>query len=204
VNVVETSRAPDADDLVFDEVLYDPAADANCDGTADPVEDEFIEITNTSADAVELQGVAIWDQATFGNVNGQPRQIFDQVVIGPGETFAFFGGGSFATFDDTIGPWCAPLFDGDAEVLFGNITAGLALNNDGDTIRLTATSDKASTLLATFTYANGAAVDQSLVRNPDAPDAFIAYTTLAGALADRAFTPGTPNDGTTFADVPAP
>ena len=122
-------------------------------------------------------------------------------MLGAGETLVLFGGGG-GLFDDASGPWCMPLLNGDADILISGSPTGFGLNNAGDTLVLTATDSNASVIVAQVGWTNGAAVDQSLVRSVDAPFAYVPYSTLAGALADRDATPGTPSDGTTFADVP--
>ena len=111
-----------------------------------------------------------------------------------------FGGGGANLIDS--GPWCEPLVFGDADILFGEGPAGFALNNNGDTLTFTATTSNASAVLTSMTYGNGAATGQSLVRNPADLSVFVPYSTALEALADRDFSPGTPIDGTTFAQAP--
>ena len=90
--------APALGDLVINEVLPSPATgnagDANCDGTRNAVDDEFIEIVNVSDRCVELAGVGVETgsdglQYTFGLDTG----------LQPGHALVLFGGG-------------APVFDG--------------------------------------------------------------------------------------------
>lgn len=71
--------------IVINEVLADPAGDANGDGTISSTKDEFVELLNTGAASVSLTG---WQLADALNV----RHTFaEAAVLGPGQFFVVFG-----------------------------------------------------------------------------------------------------------------
>ena len=198
-----TVAAPGATDLAITEVLADPpdtiAGDYNCDGVRDGTADEFFEVKNISNHAVALVGLGVWDDANFvgAGTATTPRATFGTELLGPGEMMAVFAGGS-PLADTLAGPWCDSLDTSDGDVIALN--ALLSFNNDGDTVRLTATNDRSSTLLATFVY--GATADMSLVRDPAPLGQVVPYATAAGALLDRVASPSTNTDGSDQAEVP--
>ena len=78
--------------FIINEVLYDPAdgiaGDANLDGTRSPLEDEFIEFYNSTANAIDLSGYTISDAA-------QIRHTFPSGTIVPSNgVIVVFGGGN--------------------------------------------------------------------------------------------------------------
>ena len=82
--------------LIFNEVLYDPpsgtAGDANGDGTRDPLEDEFIELVNTSGANFDLSGFEVYDKKAMSD--SVARHVFPiGTVLGPDSAIVVFGGG---------------------------------------------------------------------------------------------------------------
>ena len=74
-----------ASDLVINEVLADPAHDANGDGAVN-AGDEFVELYNAGTTALEVSGLRLHDGSNSG-----PRFIFPaESFLGPGETFTVF------------------------------------------------------------------------------------------------------------------
>jgi hypothetical protein len=111
--------------------------------------------------------------------------------LAPGEAIVVYGAlpGSAAS-----GPWCAALAA--ARVVVASQGSGLDLNNAGDTVTLRATSGDE---IARFDYsALIGAHNQSITRDPDVSGDPVLYGSAGGHLADRAFSPGTRNDGSDF------
>jgi hypothetical protein len=159
--------------VVVHEVLFDPdpgdLGDANCDGTRDGTQDEFIEVVNLDTSAVDLTGATLAD--SFG-----VRHVFlPGSVLAPGESFVVFGGGSPAPASGRHA-WCVVAAPG-ATFLTAS-TGALGLNNDVDSAILTAAD---GTELSRATWSGGVG-DESLTRSPQVSDgALVAHTTLPGA-----------------------
>lgn len=165
-------------ELVFNEILFDPAsgADVNGDGNADTTEDEFVEIVNISTTTLDLEGVEVYDGDNAGW-----RHRFGSTVLMPGEAVVLFGMGSvtlsephasFAVCDDGT----------------NGLDIGLALSNDGDEIRLELDGSR----LARASYASGAASDAALVLDPELSGSSYGEHPHTGATA---WSPGTLSDG---------
>lgn len=177
-------------DLVFNELLIDPAttADPNGDGDPDPVDDEFLEIANASDATVDLSGATLWDSGISTARHTFPTATY----LRAGEAIVVFGGGSVSTLS-------AP------NVMFvvadnedHSLQYGLALNNDGDVATLKGAD---GTVLASTPYgsAGGPAVtgDTSLVLAPEVYGTD--YTAhLYATHSIGAQSPGTYADGTAF------
>ncbi len=172
--------------LVFNEILFDPAADtagdANGDGSRSASDDEFLEIVNDDAVAsVDISGYTISD-------SDEMRHAFPAgTIVPPGGAIVVFGGG------DLTGS-----FFGGAIVQPAS-TGGLSLNNGGDTLTL---NNDGGLLMAEFTYPDTGFTgsDQSATRAPDITGSFVDHsTTTAGLL----FSPGLTVDGNPFV-VPEP
>jgi hypothetical protein len=183
--------APALGDLVINEVLPSPATgnagDANCDGTRNAVDDEFIEIVNVSDRCVELAGVGVETgsdglQYTFGLDTG----------LQPGHALVLFGGG-------------APVFDGTSTQA---LTHCLSLSTCGVLIQTTlpgalglAPEDSValrydSTVLDSVEW-GGTGVTlvagESLTRSPELTGDFVRHTT---PVAGVTMSPGTAANGT--------
>jgi len=199
--VVATAPAPVLGDLVINELLPGPpvtGGDANCDGTRDSADDEFIEIANLAAHPVELTGVSIWDTTAFGGTTA--RFSFGSFVLGPGEVAVVFGGG--AAISNTTDPWCVGAAGsriGDSQVFYASSASGLSLNDGGDTIHITATTVVTSAEIVTALVVPSTS-SQGYVRVPDFTGGFVKETASVGAT-DRLFTPGTLVTGQPFASV---
>jgi len=182
-------RAPVAGDLIVNELLADPGADAagdaNCDGTRDGADDEFVEIVNVSADTIVLDGVKVSDGTAV-------RHTFPAgTSLAPGKAFLVFGGGTIS---------CTLPSDVKKAVASGGM---LGLNNETDTVTI---ADGGGATISAVTYGADAGDDQSLTLNPDLNDTDSAPAVVAGyvkhSVADTAdaskFSPGTKLDGTAF------
>ncbi len=183
VIVPTCSTAPVAGDLVINELLADPTGlDANGDLLPGTNDDEFIELVNTSANTLLLDGLVYRDAGT--KVFNFPAGLClasNQAVLIFG---AYAGTGDF----------------GDTIVLNG---ANISLNNDADTVSIL---DAASTVLAQATYSGTVAnADQSIVRETDlsASAAFVRHSLAPNAGGTR-MSPGRCQNGNTFPDCTTP
>lgn len=171
----------DAADLVMNEIAADPgtAGDTNCDGVANVTADEFVELVNTSAAAVDLSGGTVSDTV-------QVRHVFPAgTVLPPGGALLVFGGGSPQR--------CASV---PAETTLQTASTGaLGLNNDGD--HLTVLGPDGETL-GDHTWGSEANADQSLVRSPELTGGWVQHRTVS----DSPFSPGTSADGSPFGTAP--
>jgi hypothetical protein len=193
---VTEDRIAGPGDLAINEVLSDPpgtdetdmTGDASCDGLRSSADDEFVEIINVADAVVDLSGVTVTDRV--------PEQVVRHVFapgskLAPGEAILVYGA---LPGISQSGPWCAALAA--ARVVIASQASGLDLNNAGDTVTLHAADGQE---IARFDYsALVGAHNQSITRDPDVSGAPVLYGSAQGHLADRAFSPGTRNDGTSF------
>jgi len=152
--------------LVINEILADPAGDANGDGTTDNSEDEFIELVNISMSDIDISGFTISD-------NSSMRHEFPAGSIIPaGGVITLFGGGTPTGIPGLVQ------------------TAGyLGLNNTGDVIKINdGTSD-----VITVSYGSEGDDNQSLARSPDYTGSFVKHSTIT--TNPVAFSPGLLNEG---------
>jgi hypothetical protein len=163
------AEPPTAAQLLVNEVLADPPAtyDANGDGVANTVADEFVELVNPGGAALDLSG------ATLADANQVRGTFAAGTVIAPGHALVVFGGG-------------APNLPGVATVVF----APLQLNNGGDTITIRAPD---GLVLATVAYGAAGGMDQSLTRATDGDP--YAELVLHGSVAPTVASPGRRVDG---------
>jgi hypothetical protein len=146
-NEEETSVAGAPASVTLNEILADPPPDPNGDANGDGVrsssDDEFVEVINHGAAAVDLSG---WSLTDSTNV----RHVFPAgVVLAPGEIYVVFGGGT---------PTGIP---SRADVAS---TGTLSLNNTADTVRL---QDASNVVQDAHAFGAEANADQSLIRIPD-------------------------------------
>ena len=179
VIVPTCSTAPVAGDLVINELLADPTGlDANGDLLPGTNDDEFIELVNTSANTLLLDGLVYRDAGT--KVFNFPAGL----CLAPNQAVLIFGAyAGTGDFGDTI-------------VLNG---ANISLNNDADTVSIL---DATSTVLAQATYSGTVAnADQSIVRETDlsASAAFVRHSLAPNAGGTR-MSPGRCQNGNTFPD----
>lgn len=76
-------------DLVINELLFDPAGDANNDRTVSTTADEFIEIVNTTAKPVDLTWLHLVDDAT-----GILHRFANPTILPAGGAIVVFGAGN--------------------------------------------------------------------------------------------------------------
>ncbi len=175
--------SPQAATLIINEYLADPPAaggDANGDGAISATNDEFVEIVNSGASALNVGGFTISDatQVRFTFPAGK--------MIPAGEAAVIFGGGT------PTGSFGNASANG---LVFTALSGGLSLNNTGDTITI---KDNTSVVVdtLTFTSVQGNA-DQSITRSPDVTGGFVNHSTATGS-GGALFSPGAKADGSTF------
>jgi len=182
---------PGVGDLVLNELLYDPApgtglpfqtnGDANCDGTRGSAADEFIELLNVNAAAIDLTGVQVV-------VDGASKLgIPAGTCLQPRQALVIFGA-------STANPACAEF----ADAVF--MTAPLGLGNTGGAVVVTNAANVPFTR-GSLAWVNLQASDTSLVRDPELTgSAFLPFNTV---VADgRRQSPATCNTGAPFATCP--
>lgn len=138
-------------ELLLNEVLADPPAllgDANCDGRVSDSEDEFVELVNIGARAVDLEGGTLADGVTV-------RHTFTHSTLLPGEVLLVFGGGAWGG-----GVACGAL-PSNVKLEFAT-TGSLVLDGGGD--QLSVVVEGFETVTVWDALANQ---DVSLVRSPD-------------------------------------
>jgi hypothetical protein len=179
--------APKAVSLIINEYLADPptvGGDANGDGSISSTADEFVELVNNGAAALDVSGFTLSDatQVRFTFPAGK--------MIPAGEAAVIFGGGTpTGSFGNAA-----------ANGLVFTASGGLSLNNTGDTIKV---SDNTAAVVAMLTFGSSeGSADQSITRSPDITGGFVTHSTATGS-GGSLFSPGTRVDGTTFT-APAP
>ena len=173
----------------INEYLADPpdglAGDANGDGTRDSSDDEFIEVVNRTSTPVNVGSYALRDTDAV-------RFTFPAGTIIPaGEAAIVFGGGT------PTGEFGNARANG---LIFTAGSAGLSLNNGGDTISLL---DAASQTIESITYTSTeGGANQSINRNPEIfGTGFLPHMSMPGN-GGRLFSPGTLVNGSPFTTAP--
>ena len=155
--------------VIINEILADPpsgsAGDANRDGATSTSADEFVELYNPGADAVDLSGWSLADDVKL-------RHLFSPSTIIPSSSFlVVFGGGAPAI----TAPWQVAS------------SGTLSLNNGGDVVKL---YNAQGELVTQVQYGVEGDKGQSLVREVEGtPSAFVLHSQLANAQG-QLFSPG--------------
>ena len=182
--------------LVVNEVLADPPAgndgDANHDGVRDGVQDEFIELVNSTGFAINISGWTVRTRSS-SSANETVRHTFaTNVNVAAGEAMVIFGGGNFDPANALFG--CAQVVK--------SSSGSLALTNSGLTILV---RDEKGNLVTQMSYGGVSGLNggngQSLTRSPDVTGNFVLHTSVAAAHA-RKFSAGLKLDGTPFSSCP--
>ena len=167
--LTEALTVPDG--LVFSEILMLPEqVDANNDGVVDRHADAFVELTNISADTLDLSGWMLGDDDI---VVSQFYPFPDNVVLLPGGYVTIFGGGTPVSIPGTVLS---------AEGQIGN-----GLSNGGDVVHLIMSDRKT---VARSVRVPKATPDISWLLSPDAPPEL--HPQIPGW---PAMSPGTSPDG---------
>ncbi|MBD1388472.1 lamin tail domain-containing protein [Neiella sp. HB171785] len=163
--------------LLITEIHADPApaiaGDANGDGERHSYDDEFIELFNHSATAIDLSGWQLHD----GNML---RHLFPQhTMLAAQQALVVFGGG-------------LPSGSFGQSIIQTASSGSLRLNNSGDTIKL---FDSDNLLQVIASYGNEGGNDQSLTRLINDLNAPLSpHLSFSG----MAYSPGLNADGTPF------
>ncbi|MFA9213473.1 MAG: lamin tail domain-containing protein [Candidatus Methylacidiphilales bacterium] len=174
---------PSPVDLIFNEILYDPATpladgDANGDGVRDANGDEFIELYNNSTKPIDLSGFKIYDSIAF--VSNSPRHIIPNgTILQPQKVIVIFGGGTpTGTFGNAI---------------VQKASGGqLNITNGGDFINITDSFNIVLLSINIEPWSNDP--NESYTRNPDVSGNFVQHTKVNTSK----FSPGTKVDGSPF------
>ena len=187
-NLWTEAQTPETATLVINEYLADPAGsspgdlagDANGDGVRDSTDDEFVEIVNSGALPLSIGLFTISDAA-------QTRFTFPAgKIIPPGEAAVVFGGGA------PTGSFGNATANG---LVFTAGSAGLSLNNSGDTIVV---KNNSGAVVATVTFgATEGSANQSITRDPDISGTFVPHSTASGS-GGSLFSPGARVNGLPF------
>ncbi len=155
--VVGTSARGLYADVRLNEVLADPSADWDGDGSVGARDDEWVEIVNTGSSVVDLS------RYRLGDVSGGFTWRFAFAgTLSPGE-FAVVYGSDALTWQSTSG---SPSF-------------GLSLNNGGDTVYLYDVSGGDTLVVDEYTYASHEAQDdRSTGRHPDGSGEWVLFDEL--------------------------
>lgn len=188
--------APAPAQLVVNEILADisteggcpgfglPAlcGDANGDGVRSAFDDEFVEIVNTGAGAVDITGYQIETGSTV-------RHTFPATVLQPGWVVVVFGGGS-------------PTGDFGRALVQTASSGNLAIVEGGDVVRLLDGSSAEVISIELGVDTPAANQNQSVVRDPDLTGAFQEH--FVASSATSIFSPGTRIDGSDLMPPPEP
>ncbi|MCK5407595.1 MAG: lamin tail domain-containing protein [Candidatus Krumholzibacteria bacterium] len=142
-----TSLVPDgAAQIKLNEILADPNSDWSGDGEVNSKLDEWVEIINDGAAAVDLSAFRISDLSA-----GTDFRFGLSGMLGPGETRVFYGADVVA--------W---------QTANGVSAFGLSLNNSGDTVYLYQVTAVDTSVVDSYPYAtNQVKDDRSVGRYPD-------------------------------------
>jgi len=170
--------------VVIHEIHADPDAtdgDANGDGVVSAYDDEFVELVNTTYDAIDISG---W---TLSDAIGVRHTFTTGTVIPPREAAVVFGGGVPTGDFGNAG----------ANGLVSTASTGtLGLNNSGDTLTL---ADDLGTVVQQVTYGSEGGHNQSLTRSPAWTNSPMVLSTQADPAGTRLYSPGTwAEDGLPF------
>ncbi len=179
-----TAPPAPATDWVINELHADPdgslAGDANGDGVRDGVDDEFVELVNTSGGDVDISGWTLSDAVSVRHTFPAGTVVLDGCAV------VVFGG------DTPTGAFGASL----VQTASSN---SVGLNNGGDTVTL----NNGVADVSSVSYGSEGGNNQSLTRDPDiSGPALIRHSDVAssgGAL----FSPGTQADGSQFPGCPS-
>ncbi|MFZ1332117.1 MAG: lamin tail domain-containing protein [Flavobacteriales bacterium] len=171
--------------LVINEILADPdggTGDANGDGVVNTSEDEFVEIVNTAAFALNVSGWTINDLTGVRHVF-PPGTVIEAncgiLVFGGGLPNGIFGGMPVQTAS----------------------TGTLGLNNTGDQVSVL----NGATVVVAYTYSTEGGDNQSLTWDPDLSeiDPMVKHT-LSTTGSAFSFSPGTFANGDPFSGCTLP
>lgn len=150
--------APDgAAQIRLNEIVADPQTDWNGDGAIDSKKDEWVEIMNVGAGAVDLANLRITDDSA-----GLAFRYALSGMLAPGQIRVFFG-------SDVV-TW---------QTANGVSAFGFSLNNGGDTVYLYDVSGGDTTLVDSRGYASAeTAKDRAIGRLPNGTGDWVVFDAL--------------------------
>ena len=141
----------------INEILADPVTDWDRDGTVNFKNDEWVEIVNAGTTPANLDVLRLSDAGS-----GITFRYGFSGSLAPGGRRVVYGSESVA--------W---------ELTNGWATAGLSLNNAGDTVRLWRVTGPDTTLVDSYAYASFETLkDRSVGRLPDGGDTWVLFDAL--------------------------
>ncbi len=169
--------------LLLNEILYDPSnsglnGDANGDGTYAQAQDEFIELINMSAQALDLSGYKVFDTENL-TINTPNHTFPDGTIIQPGKCIIVFGGGT-------------PTGSFGGSTVQTSTSGDMNLNNAGDELIIQDADGKEILRFDIEPLSNNP--NESYTRNPDLTGDFEQHSNNHTTL----FSPGTKTDGSAF------
>lgn len=188
----ELPTLPTGSDLIINEIFARPGTatgDANGDGTGGS-ENEFLEIINTTSQAVDISGYKFFDRTNLfldgvsAAFSGTPRHIVPaSTTIPAGEAYVVFSGGTLTA-------------DFGIATVHTASSGSLSLTDAGDFMIISDASDNYIT-----SFGSNSVVDtwndfRSYTRSPDITGAFVKHDDIDGVTAR--FSPGKKVDGTNF------
>lgn len=172
--------------LRINEICYDPSnsaldGDANGDGTYDQTQDEFIEFVNVGSTPLDISKYKIYDHVLATGLKTLRHTVANGIILPAGGAMVVFGGGTATgTF-------------GGAYVAVDVGSAGLSLNNSGESVILTDSSGVVVDTIDTDALSDNP--NESYTRNPDITGDFVQHNQ---ATPNVLFSPGTKIDGSPF------
>lgn len=169
--------------VVINEIHADPAGDLTGDASGDGIRsvsnDEFAELLNNGAQAVDISSWYLADSVST-------RHVFpNNTILQPASFLAVFGGGVVQL----------------PGINWQTASSGaLSLNNTAETLTL---YDLNSLLIDQVIYGALGNNDQSIVRFPEGQGTFVLHSTVSGANG-ALFSPGKDSDGASPAPATVP
>jgi hypothetical protein len=184
---------------VYQRLAAVPNGDANGDNVRNATNDEFIELVNSGATAVDISG---WSITTGAAAPGTLQHIFGAgTILPPGGAIVVFGGpveAPLTEFPNIFGGAIVQAADDNGDTAGGNI--GLTFTDAGTTIRIYAVSaptggDTPVTSLVYTSVSGDAGV--SITRIPDVTGT-LSTVPNHPVLSGRSYSPGVKQDGAPF------
>ena len=175
-----------ADGVILNEFLPNPSSgvDVNGDGEYSSLEEEFIELINPSAEAVELTGWTVWTTASGESLR---HEFPTGTVLLPGRSLILYGG-------------ALELPSHPSATVQLSSTGGLRLRDLGDQILL---KDAIGQEQWRVSYGAEAIEGQSLTRSPEITGtSFQPHQQVLGSSGN--FSPGNQVSGEAFSETPLP
>lgn len=184
--------------VVVNELLADPpdgtGGDANRDGTRSGSEDEFVELVNASAVAVDIGNWTIRTRSLTAAAETVRHTFGAGTILAADRAIVVFGGGNLTS----------PVSQFGGATVVGATTGGLSLTNSGLVVIV---RDALGNLVTQVSYGNvgdnlgGDSVNGSITLAPDVVGTLVRHADAAGSTTRR-FSPGTRLDGTPFGSPP--